>query len=361
MAMCLTASRAVAQNYFDWEISSGTETITLTISDGHKFVVNSGSLVYDGLGNITVKGGTLNLVLDNSDYIYLHGVVKVQKGTLNLSLGDHYTGGYPTLKRDEGNAGRLFFVESTDVNASNCKLNIQGEEGRHFVIDGNCGFQVVNGGNGGYTVTYGSPHVPASYAIVCSHGGVIDMDYVTLQKNWNTISSPFEGGGAVNIYDYETDGSTGTKAKCESRVTMDSCVIDGCYAHGSGAALRLRAFSSTSIDTSSLIMNKCVMKNCFSQGATEAQGGVIRTWGKSKCNLEMHGCLIENNYNRNYNTVNEYGLFHWNAFATRPLIIDSCVINNNWSKYVGGGIAITSKGSINIQAINLGTAKYNIF
>ena len=358
MAMCLTANRAVAQNY-SLTHSSGTETITLTTTNDHKFQVNGTGPEYDKLGAVTVTGGTLNIVFDNTDFIYLAGTIKVEKGTLNLSLGDNYTTGHPTIMRASNYKGRLFFVESTDSEASNCKLNIQGEAGKRFIIDGNSNFQVVGHSNGTYSVTQGNPNVIANYAIICSHGGVMDLDYVTLQKNWNGQSTNSEGGGAMNIYDYEAATGSNSKAKCESIITMDSCVIDACYAAGSGAVMRIRVFSPSETDTSSIVMNKCVMRNCYSRGLTSSQGGVIRTWGMSKCNLEMHRCVVEGNYNFNYDNANMYGVLHWSAFQTRPLVIDSCVIDNNWSRYHGGGMCIMSMATITNSRITNNKANRN--
>lgn len=352
MTLCLAANRVVAQNYFTRTVSSGTETYTLTITSEHKFVVNSGGVEYDALGDITVNGGTLNLIFDNSDFVYQAGTIKVTKGNVNLSLGEHYTAGHPTLMRNSGFKGRMVYVESTDSDASNCKLTIQGEAGKHFVFDGNCGgFDIESDGNGGYTAVHGDSSVLAEQAIICGHGGTIDMDYVTLQKNWNTQSHPNEGGGAVNIYDYDSGAGI---AKCESIVTMDSCLIDNCYAHNSGAALRMKAISASSVDTSSFVMNQCIVANCFSNGTSSqggGEGGVIRTWGRSKSNLEMHSCVVRNNYNNNQSTDNYYGVIHWNAFQVKPLIVDGCLIENNWSRYHGGGLYLTSMSAITNSTI----------
>lgn len=350
MAMCLTANRAVAQNY-SLTHSSGTETITLTTTNDHKFQVNGTGPEYDKLGAVTVTGGTLNLVFDNSEYIYLTGVITVNKGVLNLSTGANYTPGNPTLMRAVGYTGVLIDMNSTDSNSSNCKLNITGEEGRRFIIDGNCaGYYVVEDGQGGYSAGHNGG-VEANASIVCSRGGIMDLDYVTLQKNWSNKSdyNYLYAGGAVNVYQ-------GNMA--ESVITMDSCVIDGCYSKGSGAAVLLRVQAPSGQDTSSFVMNKCVVRNCYSLGATGSQGGVIRTWGVSQCNLEMYGCAIKNNYNKcSYNT--SYGLIHWNAFKTRPLRIDSCIIDHNWSRLEGGGVTITSKANIYKSRITNNTTAGN--
>ena len=298
-----------------------------------------------------MTGGTLNLVFDNNEYIYLTGVITVNKGVLNLSTGANYTPGNPTLMRAVGYTGVLIDMNSTDSNSSNCKLNITGEEGRRFIIDGNCaGYYVVEDGQGGYSAGHNGG-VEANASIVCSRGGIMDLDYVTLQKNWSNKSdyNYLYAGGAVNVYQ-------GNMA--ESVITMDSCVIDGCYSKGSGAAVLLRVQAPSGQDTSSFVMNKCVVRNCYSLGATGSQGGVIRTWGVSQCNLEMYGCAIKNNYNKcSYNS--SYGLIHWNAFKTRPLRIDSCIIDHNWSSLEGGGVTITSKANIYKSRITNNTTAGN--
>ena len=362
MAMCLTANRAVAQNY-SLTHSSGTETITLTTTNDHKFQVNGTGTEYNKLGSVTVNGGTLNIVFDNAASIYLVGAISVTKGTLNLSVGDNCSTVNPTIMRDPktsgytGYTGKMIEMGATQSTAASCKVTIQGEAGKPFIIDGNCELQVTGDSLSGYAAS-GSLGVIANHAIIIAHGGVMDLDYVTLQRNWNDNSSTGnrEGGGALNIYD---DNKTN---KCENIITMDNCVIEGCYAKGSGAGIRLRVESGPSINTSSMVMNKCVIRNCYSQGGVERQGGVIRTWGVSKCTLEMYGCVIEDNYNNckyNQDHPSESGafaLFHWNAASVNPLRLDSCIFNHNWSRFNGGALGIYTTANITNCRITNNTA-----
>lgn len=346
MAMCLTANRAVAENYTVTH-SSGTATITLITTSDHKFKVNGTGPEYDTLEFITVNGGTLNVVFDNTASIYLAGAITVTKGTLNLLVGDNCSPVNPTIMRASGNTGHLVFVDASESDAASCRLNIQGEAGKRFIIDGNChGFDVSGDFQTGFTASHDTTDVEASFALACCHGGTMDLNYVTLQKNWNNSttggSASFmtsNDGGAVNVYD-EKD------AKAISVVTMDSCVIEGCYAYRSGSGIRVRVNTSASLSgTSSVVLNKCVIRNCYTEGQTASMGGVIRTWGTSKCTLEMHGCLVEDNRN-NKNNTEYYGVIHWNTGEVDPLILDSCIINHNWSKGIGGGLVVATQAII---------------
>lgn len=344
MAMCLTANRAVAQNY-TLTHSSGTATITLTTTNDHKFQVNGTGPEYDKLGAVTVTGGTLNLVFNNAESIYVTDAITVTKGTLNVSVGDNCSEVDPTIIRAQGYTGRLVFVNASESDPASCKLNIQGETGKRFIIDGHCdGFSVSGNDQTGYTASHGNTDVVAGYALVGCHGGTMDLNYVTLQKNWNNSTAggsaqlmTANDGGAVNVYDQYD-------ANAISVVTMDSCVIEGCYAYRSGSGLRVRVNASASLsqDTSSVVLNKCVIRNCYSNGATSSMGGVIRTWGTSKCTLEMNGCLVEYNYN-NKNNPEYYGVIHWNTGEVKPLRLDSCVIDHNWSKGIGGGLVVATQ------------------
>ena len=107
MAMCLTANRAVAQNY-TLTHSSGTATITLTTTNDHKFQVNGTGPEYDKLGAVTVTGGTLNLVFNNAESIYVTDAITVTKGTLNVSVGDNCSEVDPTIIRAKDTRDGLF-------------------------------------------------------------------------------------------------------------------------------------------------------------------------------------------------------------------------------------------------------------
>ena len=126
MAMCLTANRAVAQNY-SLTHSSGTETITLTTTNDHKFQVNGTGPEYDTLEAVTVTGGTLNLIFDNAESIYVKEAITVTKGTLNISVGDNCSGVNSTIIRAQRYTGRLVYVNASENDPASCRLNIQGE------------------------------------------------------------------------------------------------------------------------------------------------------------------------------------------------------------------------------------------
>ncbi len=336
---CMAAHSAFAQNDYSLTHSSGDRTLVLAVTDGHQFSVD-GEGSYDRLGDIKVSGGTLNIVFNTSDYIYLAKSFQVTQGTLHLSLGTGYTTGHATLTRASGFTSEFFFVNNSSLVASDCVLRIEGTSSDDFVMDGGCrGFKIVNN-----APTYNdTTSVLAEAALLISTGGMVDFDHVVMKNNYNVCGSSGTGnhnydGGAMNFRS-KSDNNT---AESGHVITMDYCRIDSCYARGSGGAFRVRVNNKAPVPLSSMVMNNCVVNYCYSDGGWGSQGGVIRTWGASRCGLTMNNCTVENNYNYDgYST--EYGMMHWNAFEADTLRLVNCVFDSNWNKGEGGAINVVSK------------------
>lgn len=345
--LCIAAHPLLAADY-GLNHSSGERTIVLSTISGHQFSVD-GEGTYDRIGNINVTGGTLNIVFNTSDYIYLAGCFQVTQGTLHLSLGAGYTNpiNCATLMRASGYDGEFFFVNNSSLVISSCNLIIQGDTGKDFVMDGGCKrFRILEDNNGAYNTSYGTNTVVSKYALVISTGGTIDFDHVVMRNNYNNTSSNVDNGnrsdgGAMNIR-CKSDGNANESGHI---ITMDYCTIDSCYSRGSGGAFRIRVNNNATVPVSSMAMNNCQVRYCYSKGDWNSQGGVIRTWGASRCGLSMSNCTIHDNYNYDRFST-EYGMFHWNAFEADTLRLSNCVIDGNWNRGEGGGLNIVSIASI---------------
>lgn len=340
--LCLAARPAWAENY-GLTHSSGDRTIVLATTAGNQFSVD-GEGSYDCLGNINVSGGTLNIVFNTTDCVYLAGRFNVTHGTLSLSLGTNYTARYATLKRATSYSGEFFFVNNSTTTVSDCNLIVQGESDKDFIIDGGCkGFTIVQDANSNnYNVQYSANgSVLAQSALVISVGGTIDFDYVAMRNNYNVYGGHDKDGGAMNV----RQGMNSSESTSHQVITMDYCKIDSCYAQSCGSAIRVRVNNDASVPVSMLTMNHCEVSYCYSYGEGSSMGGLIRTWGASRCGLELNNCTVRNNYNFGAGST-QIGLIHWNAFDADTLRLNHCVIDSNWNRGDGGGVYISSLAKI---------------
>ena len=339
---------AAAANIYTKTLSSGNTTIEINTSTSSNFTVKenggSASEEYSHLGNITVTGGTHTITFNTTSIVYLDGQIKVTGGTLYVKLGEQHTGG-SVIKRYDGNPdkgipayiGALFLVEnsSSDVNA--CKLYIEGHSVSRFSIHGYGDF---NKPEGDYITGYeiptltgdGNGKVISNGALISVRSGYVEMNRVTLTRNYNDSPYGSVSGGAVTFYN-DASQLSGAILK------MNDCVIDKCYEKRSGAAIY---FVSYKEDGNSYIeMENCNTQNCFTYGEfndpTSTSGGTYRTVGKSFCTIKMLNCKIHENISNKAS-----GGVSWNSGRAIPAEFNNCEIYDN----EGGGLGLGSSTKI---------------
>ena len=92
LVLMLFLSNATLAQSYNYTHSSGETVLTFeSVGTSNKFKVNGST--YDYIRNITVEGGTLTLIFNNTNPIYFHqginnAIFLVKKGTLNMKLGD---------------------------------------------------------------------------------------------------------------------------------------------------------------------------------------------------------------------------------------------------------------------------------
>ena len=331
-------------------------TYTLTSTGGNSFKVtctNTSSpchnKTYAFIGNVTVTSGTVKMVYNTNNYLLVTGTIRVQKGKLEMGFGNSATfaSNRPTIKRAWGNKEILVLVrpatraEGDPANVfTDYGLTITGKESddfsKNFVIHGNYATAkmdstLLEGTDDTYTnyhLVQNNTDMIVNTTLVHLDGGIINFDYVTVEKNWHESGQSgifFGGNGAVE----------GDKIKIEAE--LNHCLMQWCYGFQYGAACKVDNY----VRGSWVRLTDCEIRynECGNNGDTSVNdgvGGAVRSSGNNLCSLTMTRCNIHHNC-----TPSKGGGIRWNATLIDPsLIMHNCNVHRNWAKEYGGGMRV---------------------
>ena len=370
----------------DWSpIGTSDNTFIIkTEGTGNQFKVsdNNGSTwsgPYDNWKGINVQNGkTVNIVFRTSMPVQVTGQIKVTNGTINMSLGEGYSSSV-TLKNaffattyqyqgliylPDGNTGDRLTTRQITITgtANNDPTSSSFDASKQFVIDGGCdGMQHhrSNSGNskGYYYITCNDASKQTANPILRAQSGTLTLRNVTVQNQWNTRGGT--GYGAIVIV---TNKSSITNYSV--KLDMQQCWITKCAGnHYPGVSFQysIKQYTGTYDPAPQATLNQCKFSECYSTTNSTTIGGnnlgdapeggkwvssnaAIRSVSHSMCNLDVKNCLVEDNYG---------GGIRWQSVGVKPMLVENCTIQRNWTPEEGGGMLIKAGATIkNCQILN---------
>lgn len=173
----------------NWQLGNTSLSTTYNIystGSGYKFTVTggneNGSTVYDGMGWLSVQGGaTVNIVFHTTAPVGLAGGLKVDYGTLNLSLANDYNvpDGQATIVR--WTTQSLLHVCNATATISNAKMTVTGRSDKHFIFDGQANITYSGSNAAGWTASNSGTN--AKDPIMLVQAGQAILNYVDLRNN----------------------------------------------------------------------------------------------------------------------------------------------------------------------------------
>lgn len=332
---CLMINWAVAADWSNTNLSSGTYRLTTTTGNAFKVVqtdvtpnVTIGT--FDNIGDIRVTLGSVTIEFANTATIYLNTQISVTGGTLNLNKTAAGSG--VTLQRSDTNQNICIRVANAYSDVNQCVLNINGySDSDHFVLDGGCGTLTISPGGNFYTAS--CTGVQTNSQLIYTYGGTFTTNNVDIQNNWaNQTESDRSRGSAIMI-------GGNVFAKSENIVHINNTNIRNCYSYANGAGLTINCGFKGAV--SRIEMNNSSIRNCFTDNNLDS-AGTVRTWAGSNSSLFMEDCTIESNY-----CWGAGGGIYWSAVDVDPLRLSNCIISNNKTFRQGGGINVT--GALEVE------------
>jgi len=333
-----------AANWPQGTLSANATYHVYSAGTGNQFRLNNDATVYDGLGWLVVgSGATVNFIFHTTNTVFVAGGIKIDNGTLNLSLADDYSvpNGQPTLKRRTNQP--LFHVLSHSANPETAKLNITGSSNKHFVIDGAASITYSGSNEAGWTAS--NSGWVSKNPLVLLQGGKAGFDYVDLRNNWYFLDDTGTDGAAILVRsDRHVDYAFPLEPtpqiwypSCESELTLNNTNISNCAARRWGAAVFAHG-PKINDKTSSITMTDCKVTECcilFDGSTTSGCGGMIRVHALCHCSLKLTRCSVVRN-----KSLYQNGGVYWEAGMVPPLEMTDCVVDSNYCLLNGGGVLL---------------------
>ena len=156
-----------------------------SVGNGNQFKFNSETAVYDDIGWLVINNGaTLELIFHTRNTINLTGNIRIEQGTLKMSLADDYAvpSGQPTLKNVTANQHNLFHLHNSQTNSNQCNLTITGRSDKHFIIDGGANITYSGSNAAGWSAS--NAGLVSKGSLLLLQGGKATLNYVDLRNNW---------------------------------------------------------------------------------------------------------------------------------------------------------------------------------
>lgn len=346
----LLVGKCMWADYYSLNCTSSDNITLYATNDGNKFKLSKLALKkYDGISSITVSNNaTLTITFQTSKAVKVKGNIKVEKGTLNMKLGDDYSS-TTTLERESGFKGILIYVNPT----GNCNLNIQGKSSKRFCISGGASMTVTcdkTADASTWKATISDANYNSCYGLIYLNGGTTNLEYVTLT---NSYVGTLEYGG----YNYYCNGG-GINASLNDNynigLTMNNCTIEKCYARGNGSALYATS-AATCKKMATVKMYNCTIQNCFNGTEKSVNGGTIRCPGSAIAKLTMDGCTVKNNVSKSMGG----GVTWITGLVNNAYSIINCTIQDNVCATAGAGLRLSGSGEVKSCTIKGNYTKTN--
>lgn len=323
--------------------TTGGHSETCPRTEGGVYAYNSGTIPFSADTTIdsavtVAKGAAAEWILKDGATVTIEGAITVN-GTLTIT-------GNGTLMRGPSYKDHLITVSS----------------GGTLIINGGSDNQIIIDGNNDWTFPTNYGDKPISNGTVANYkeallaitsNGKATLTNVTLQNAMNAGKTSRGENPGIFIWDYNG-----------AELTMTNCTIRKMFASYGGAAVFLTSPKSNTADSAKVTLKNCTIKECMvwtagAGGDTSVaaitsdgnDGGMIRTFGMTKCEMTISGGSITNNW-----SSGRGGGIFWNAGRGFLTLNDNVEISGNRAGTYGGGIMAMTKIELNSANITQNTA-----